>query len=109
MALEVAAHVKGVFTAGLAQRVWGEALVCLQPPRYDEAEAHLLKSLQWFAEGEAYLEAACTRLVLGRLYHMQERRDAARAQFAQAATQFEASGMSAELQQTRTCLATLTL
>lgn len=109
VALEAAAHVKGVFTAGLAQRVWGEALVCLQPPRYDEAEAHLLESLQCFAEGEACLEVARTRMMLGRLYHMQERREAARAQFAQAAIQFEASGMSAELQQVRTCLATLAL
>lgn len=92
-------------SAGLAQRVWGQAL--MQLARWEEAEAHLAASVQTLLSGENLLEAARTQVAWGLL--SRERGDQASAQghLEQAVAQFEASGLTRELEMVRTYLAQL--
>jgi len=59
-AVAYAQTVDGKFAEGLAQRVWGEALVALSPPRWDAARAHMAASLHAFEAGDILLEMART-------------------------------------------------
>lgn len=61
-AVEYAPKVEGLFTLGLAQRVWGQALVELDGSNWPEAEVHLTASMEAFEAGGLVLEAARTRL-----------------------------------------------
>lgn len=63
-AIEVARAVGSVFSEGLAQRVWGQALAAAHP---SEARAHLETGLALFESGNAQIEAARTRRALQEL------------------------------------------
>lgn len=88
---------RGLYAGGLAQRVWGEALATFDPPRWDEAEAHLRESLRLLDEGSATLEAARTHAVWGKLCRARGEAAAAQAHLNLAHRQFEASGITSEL------------
>jgi hypothetical protein len=96
-------EVGGILSAGLAQRVWGQALAKLA--RREEAEAHLSESWQILLSGENLLEAARTQVSWGLL--CRDRGDQASAQehFESAAAQFEASELTRELELVRHYLA----
>jgi tetratricopeptide (TPR) repeat protein len=100
-AVKDAQATSSIFEEGWAERVSGQALAALQPPRYDEAEIHFGESLRRFAEGDAKIELARTHLAWGKI--LRERGDAnsARTHFEQAAAQFEASGLTHELERVR--------
>ncbi len=106
-AVKSAKSVDGMYAEGLAHRIWAQALMALRPPRYDEAETHLAASLQLFESGDVRLEAARTRLVWGKIYHQQGNVAGAREHLARAAAQFEASGLTQELYETRDMLDSL--
>ena len=53
--------VDGKFAEALVQRAWGEALSALNPPQWEEADAHFSSSLELFDSGGAALEAALVR------------------------------------------------
>jgi len=97
----------GIFAEGLAQRVWGEALAALDPPRREEAQAHMADSLKALETGEARLEAARTHVAWGLICRAGNDVAAARDHFEQAAAQFEASRMVGALEKTRQLLAEL--
>ena len=86
----------GILSAGIAQRVWGQALARLS--RWKEAERHLAASIHALLLDEYLLEAARTRVVWGLL--CRERGDTASAQghLEQATAQFKASGLIRELE-----------
>jgi tetratricopeptide (TPR) repeat protein len=94
-----------LFTLGWALCVQGEAEAYLDPPRWEEAEAHLADSLRAFTEGDARLEVARTHLTLGKVAQARGDLDAAREHYERAAAQFEASGLEQELDAARTLLA----
>ena len=100
-AVAAAGMVGGVFSAGVAHRVWGAALAAATPPRWDEAEAHMAESVRALESGEARLGAARTHVAWGRICC--DRNDPIRAydHLAQAAACFEAAGLTTELAQTR--------
>jgi len=102
-AVELARVMGGNLSEGIAQRVWGQALACL--PRWEEAELHLQASVQVLLSGEVLLEAARSQVAWGLL--CRDRGDLASAQghFEQAATQFEASGLTSELETVQSYLA----
>jgi transcriptional regulator with XRE-family HTH domain len=106
-AVKLANGVGGILSAGLAQRVWGQAL--MQFAHWEEAEAHLAESCQTLLSGENLLEAARTQVAWGLL--CRDRGDTASAQghWEQAAAQFEASGLTRELDMVRHYLAQLGL
>lgn len=56
-----------IFSEGLAERVWGQAVMAADPARREEADGHLAASLRLFEEGEARLEAARTHVIWGQL------------------------------------------
>jgi len=91
----------GLLSQGLAHRVWGQALAAHQPPRSAEAEKHFVESLRLFEAGQARLEAACTHLAWGKMLRERGDADSARQHLAQAAAQFEASGLTRELKEAR--------
>ncbi|MBI1802758.1 MAG: AAA family ATPase [Chloroflexi bacterium] len=101
-AADLAERSEGLYAGGLAQRVWGEALARLSPPRPVEAARHFAESLRQFEEGEARLEVARTHIAWGALG-----RAAAREHWPKAAQQFEALGANRELEQIRNRLAEL--
>ncbi len=91
----------GIFAQGWSHRVWAQALVEWQPAHWDQAEVHFAASLRLFEEGGAALEAARTRVAWGQVLHSLGNADAAREHFEKAAAQFEASGLTGELQETK--------
>jgi tetratricopeptide (TPR) repeat protein len=97
----------GIFAEGLAQRVWAEALVASDHPQREEADPHFAESLQAFEPGEARLEAARTHVVWGKLLARRGDVSAGREHLAKAAAQFEASGLTRELDETRAMIAAL--
>ncbi len=94
-----------LFTEGTSQLVRGQALARLEPARWEEAEQHLGASLSAFEAGEARLEAAHTHVAWGQILHERGNDDAARVHFEQAAAQFEASGLTQQLAETRNLIA----
>lgn len=100
-AVDEAQETGGIFSEGLAQRVWGQALAAADIRESKNAEAHLEKSLALLEEGDAVIEAARTRVALSKVYQARGDLTAARTQIEKAATQFRAAGMESELEETR--------
>jgi tetratricopeptide (TPR) repeat protein len=88
---------KGLCSAGIAQRVWGQAMAKQNPADWASAEIHFATSIQKLESGDACLEAARTHVAWGNL--LRERGDiqSAHAHLNQAATQYQASGLTWEL------------
>ena len=103
--VELAGEVGGILSAGLAQRVWGQALARLA--RWEEAEAHLAESWQILLSGENLLEAARTQVAWGLLCRDRGDQASAQGHWEQAAAQFAASGLTRELEMVRTSLSQL--
>jgi tetratricopeptide (TPR) repeat protein len=99
--VELARSVGGLYSEGLAQRIWGQALAEASPPRWDEAEAHLVASLQALEAGEAFLEAARTQVVWGLLCRKRGDLTSAREHFERAAVQLEDAGLADERESVR--------
>ena len=99
--------VENIFIEGWALRVLGEAVARLEPPRWEEAEAHLADGLRLFEEGDERLEAALTHLVWGRALTKRGEKDSAREHFEKAAAQYETSGLTQLLEETRALMAEL--
>jgi tetratricopeptide (TPR) repeat protein len=97
----------GIFAEGMAERVWGQALASLDPPQWEEAETHMTASLRALETGDCRVEVARTHLAWGKICLLRGDLAAAEGHFLKAAQQFEASGLAAELEQTKT-LITLT-
>jgi tetratricopeptide (TPR) repeat protein len=91
----------------MAHRVWGQALVHLNSSHSEQADEHFAESLRLFEEGGARLEAARTHLVWGQVLQARGLPEAARAHFEKAATQFESSGLTNELERTKGLIAAL--
>jgi tetratricopeptide (TPR) repeat protein len=96
-------EVGGVLGEGMAQRVWGQALGRLA--RWEEAEAHLAESWQLLLSGENLLEAARTQVAWGLLCRDRGERAKAEEHLLEAAAQFEASGLTHELEMVQSYLA----
>ena len=103
-AVKGAQSVSGKFAEGLAERTWAQALAISSPPQWDAAEVHFASSLKALEPGEAWLEAARTHVAWGRMLGQRGRMDAARGHFENAAVQFEKSGLTEELEETRALL-----
>jgi len=101
--VEEAREVGGMLSAGLAQRVWGQALARLE--HREEAEAHLAESWQILLSGEALLEAARTQVAWGLLCRNHGDLSSAQRHFLEAAAQFETSGLTKELEIVQSYLA----
>jgi hypothetical protein len=93
--------VRGLYAEGLAQRVWGQALAALDPPRWDEAESHMRESLRLLDECGAALDAAQTHVVWAMLRRAQGDAAGAQEHLGHASRQFEASGITSELAHAR--------
>lgn len=109
---QYAESLDGLFAAGIAQRIWGQALAMFSATgknarQFDAAQAHLAASLRAFEEGEARLESARTHAAWGRLLSERAESEPARAHLEAAAAQFEMSGLRAELAQARSLIANL--
>jgi tetratricopeptide (TPR) repeat protein len=100
-AVDVAQEMGGIFAEGLARRAWGQALAALVPPRWDEAEDQLAESLRLLESGSARLEAARTHVAWGAVCRDRGNIGAAREHWEHAAAQWEASGLTDELERTR--------
>jgi hypothetical protein len=90
-----------VFAEGVAERIRGQALAKIQAPRLEEAENHLAISLARFEQGGARLEAARARIAWSQVMTQRGNAHAAREQLEKAAAQFQVSGLTRELEQTR--------
>ncbi len=103
-AVRVARSVDSIFAKGWAQRVWGQALAAQDPPRWDEADAHLEASVRLFEAGDAMPDAARTRVAWGEMLMRRGQKPRALEHFEQAAVQYENSGLTAQLEQVRMLL-----
>ncbi len=100
-AMSFVRSVDGKFAEAMVQRAWGKALAALDPPQWEEAETHLASSLELFASGGAVLEAARTHVAWGNVLRARGDAEASREHFEKAAAQFQASGLTSELEQTK--------
>jgi DNA-binding SARP family transcriptional activator len=103
-AVSIARSLDSIGFQGWAQRVWGQALAALKPPRWDEAESHLAESLRLLESGEAVVEAARTHVAWGLLCRDRHNLTAAGEHLEEAAAQFEASSLMDEAQRTAALL-----
>ena len=92
-AIEMARSIGGIFGEALAQRVWGQALARLSPPRHQESDLHLASSLGLFETGHCKVEVAHTHLAWGVLCRDRGDRPAAIDHLQAAADQFEDAGL----------------
>ena len=104
LAEEAIAHaqtIDGKYAEGLAQRVQGLALAACNPPRWEDAKAHIAASLQAFETGELLMEAV--RLHQDWALLCRDHGDLPQALFhlEQATATFEACGMLEEREQIR--------
>jgi len=100
-AVAYAHSLDGKYAEGLAQRVWGQALAALTPPRWDEVEGHMTTSLQAFEACEMLPEIARTHRTCGLLCCDRHDLTSAHAHLEKAATIFEACGLTNEQERTR--------
>lgn len=103
-AVDRARETGGVFSEGLAHRVWAQALLASDPSDYASAQAHFESSLELFRQSDAVIEAARTHVVWGKIRIARGDPDAARQHLEQAAAQFSSSGLENELAATRAVL-----
>jgi len=103
--LEVAQMTGAVWSAGVAYRVWGQALVNFDPPGWDEAEMHLAESLSVLETGENRLEAARTHLIYGKICHDRGNTATALNHWEQANRQFTESKATREIQKVQNLMA----
>lgn len=97
----------GIFSEGIAQRVWGLAVATIKGTGDAEADAHLSQSLSLFEEGEAMIEAARTHSVWGQVLQRRGHRQGARDHYENAALRFHASGLTREFEQAEALIASL--
>jgi tetratricopeptide (TPR) repeat protein len=103
--IDIAQKMGGIFAEGLARQVQGQALAALDPPRWDEAEDQLDKSLRLLESGQIRVEAARTQMVWGSVCRDRGDHAAAREHWKKAAVQFETSNLLQELGRTHALLA----
>jgi len=102
-AVAYARNVGGLFAEGITQRVWAQALAA-QNPNDAHIDEHLRTSLSLLEECEARPEIARTQFAWGKVCRTRGDEDGAREHFQKAAAQFEASGLTRELEETRALL-----
>jgi tetratricopeptide (TPR) repeat protein len=114
-AADIAQGVGSIIAEGMARRAWGQALAALTPPvlskagglQWDEAESQLAHSLRLLEDGQARLQAARTHVAWGGVCRDRGDFAGAREHWERAATQWEASGLTQELQRTRALIESL--
>lgn len=100
----IAQKMGGIFAEGWARRVQGQTLAAFAPPRWDEAEANLTESLRLLESGQNRIEAAYTHVAWGKVCRDRGDRRAAREHWELAATRWETSGLTHELERTRSLI-----
>jgi hypothetical protein len=104
--LEVAQMTGAVWSAGVAYRVWGQALVNLDPTTgWDEAEKLFAQSLSVLDTGKNRLEAARTHIAWGKVCHGRNNTATAHNHWEQANRQFMESKSTKEIQKVQELIA----
>jgi len=103
--LEVARITGAAWSAGVAYRVWGLAVINVNPTHWQEADKQFAESIKVLEVGKNRLEAARTHLAWGKLCH--NRGDSAMAQshWELADRQFSESGSVREMQTVKELMA----
>jgi class 3 adenylate cyclase/tetratricopeptide (TPR) repeat protein len=104
VAVLTARRASGVFSEGLAHRVWARALAAATPPDHETAYQHLRSSLGLLASGEARLQVAHTHLAWGEICRDTGDHTSASEHFGAAAAQFKASNVAEELRKAQALL-----
>lgn len=86
-----------IFAEGIAQRAWGQALAALNPPCWDEAEAHLAASVSALEMGNCRPESARSYLAWSAICRDRGAITSARQHATRAADLFAASSLDVEL------------
>jgi predicted ATPase/class 3 adenylate cyclase len=103
-AAEIGRKEASTMAQGLAQRIWGQALVILDPQQTEEAKVLMKESVRQMEKMQYLLEVARSRVALGRLYSSRGDSGAAREQWQIAAAQWQASGLDHELERVQELL-----
>ena len=103
--LKVAQVTGAAWSAGIAYRVWGQALINLDPPQWDEAEKLFADSRSTLESGKNQLEAARTLIAWGEACRNRGHTATALAYWEQANRQFSESGSSQEIRKVQELIA----
>jgi tetratricopeptide (TPR) repeat protein len=106
-AVVIAQEMDSIAGEGIAQATWGQALVALEPPRWDEAEARFAEALRLAEAVPSPSVAAQTHEIWGTICLDRGDLAAAYEHWEQAAALWEASGITWELERARALIATL--
>jgi hypothetical protein len=96
--LEVAKITGAAWSAGVAYRVWGLAMVNLNPAHWEAAEKHFAESIKVFEIGKNRLEAARTHLAWGKVCRDRGNTELANNYWELANRQFTESNSTGEMQ-----------
>ena len=108
-AVKLAQSVNSIFVEAWAQRVWAQSMALSVRVKNDDdanevVKAHFAESLRLFEHGDARPEAARTRVAWGKFLEERGEAERARELYEQAVAQFEVSGLTRELEETRELL-----
>lgn len=93
-ALALGREVGSLYTEGIAERVWGEALSASGPGNYQEVETHLTASAIAFEKGGAILYLAQTYMAWGDLYAKQAKLEDALGKYHKAKSLVQAANLT---------------
>jgi class 3 adenylate cyclase/tetratricopeptide (TPR) repeat protein len=96
--IEAARPLGSIWSVGVSYRVWGQALVKLSIPAWDQAEARMAESLAVLESGQNRLEAARTHLAWGAICRDRGNTATALNHWEKANRQFTASNAAHEIQ-----------
>jgi hypothetical protein len=96
--IEAARPLGSIWSVGVSYRVWGQALVKLSIPAWDQAEARMAESLAVLESGQNRLEAARTHLAWGAICRDRGNTATALNHWEKANRQFTASNAAHEMQ-----------
>jgi class 3 adenylate cyclase/tetratricopeptide (TPR) repeat protein len=94
-ALEIATETAQAWSRSIALRIHAEALLALQPPRVEQAEAEIRSAIEIQERRECLFDLAWSRLALGYLFAAKSEPERAREACARAARMFEDMGIGA--------------
>ncbi len=94
-ALEIATETAQAWSRSIALRIHAEALLALQPPRVEQAEAEIRSAVEIQERRECLFDLAWSRLALGYLFAAKSELERAREACSQAGRMFEDMGIGA--------------
>jgi len=95
--IKIAQPMGGIFSQGMAHRVWGQCVAILSPHSWDQVESHMNSALHFFQTGNAIVEMARTHVIFGNLFKTFGELGSARIQYLEAESLYKLAEINTDL------------